>query len=393
MSLGISWLGDRFPRPAIHVAKIAKNGDHIPLGRHDAIDLWNRPNKYYSRRTLEKAIGLSLKVDGNAYIYKVRSNGGKVVELWWVPHWKINPTWPADGSEYIDGYRVQLDTVAYHLPPGDVIHIRDGIDPRNERLGLSALRANLREVVTVNYEASYTAGILKNGGVPGLVIAPDTAAAGAGQLRPSPDDAKRIKERFNDEFGIGNDRAGQVMVMAGPYKVTAVGFSPEAMRLDRLPLNAIGRISASIGVAPMSVGLPDPGKTYSNLAEANKTSWGTIVSMQELVAESLQWELLPEFGLDPRQYCWEYDYSQIAELQESLDAVHTRAREDWKAGVCMLNEAREAVGREPDPDGDRYFPNTGSPDDVTPEPAIIAGPPGNAAEMPKSLIGRNGWHQ
>ena len=351
VALAISWLGDRFSRPIIRVSKIARNGDYVPQGRHDLVDLWNRPNPHYGRRTMEKAIGLSLKVDGNSYIYKVRDRMHRVVELWWIPHYRCLPTWPQDGSEYCDGYRVWLDSVQYHLDPEDVIHVRDGIDPRNERLGISALRANLREVVTVNLESSYTAATLKNMGVPGLAIVPDSD-----QLRPSKDDAERIKERFTDEFS--GDNAGGTVVLAGRYKIEKIGLSPEELRLDKLPLPAVARIAASIGVATMSLGLPDPNKTYSNLGEANKTSWGTIVAVQELTADALRWGLLPEFGCDPHAYIVEYDYSHVQELQESLDAVHARTREDWKAGLVMLNEAREQLGFEPDPSGDRYAVGT-----------------------------------
>ena len=355
VALSISWLGNRFPRPLITLSKIARNGDHIPLGRHDVIDLWRRPNKFYGRRTMEKAIGLSLIVDGNAYVYKVRDRLNRVCELWWVPHFRILPSWPIDGSVYEDGFYVWVDANFYHLPVEDIIHIRDGQDPLNERLGLSALRACLREVVTLNYEASYTASILKNAGVPGLVIAPDDD-----KLRPSAEDQERIKGKFQEKFGLENDMAGSTAVMGGKYKVTALGFSPEAMRLDRLPLNAMGRISASTGVAAMSVGLPDPGKTYSNLAEANKSSWGTVQAMQELIGSTLDEQLLPDFGLDPAQYTISYNYEMIQELQEPLDAVHARAREDFQAGLIQRNEGREMIGMEPDdgPDGDAYFPGT-----------------------------------
>lgn len=364
VALSIGWLGNRFPRPLISLIKIARNGDHIPLGRHDVIDLWKRPNKFYGRRTMEKAIGLSLIVDGNAFIYKVRDRLNRVIELWWVPHFRIMPTWPMDGSEYIDGWYVMVAGQVYHLPPEDIIHIRDGIDPENERLGLSALRACLREVVTLNYEASYTASILKNAGIPGIVIAPDDP-----QLRPSPEDAERIKERFQERFGIENDMAGSTAVLAGKYKVTALGFSPEQMTLNTLPLNAMGRISASTGVASMSVGLPDPNKTYSNLTEANKSSWGTIQAIQELVGNTLDDQLLPDFGLDPNVYNISYNYEMIQELQEPLDAVHARAREDFQAGLIRRNEGREMIGLEPDDseDGDAYFPGTtqaAAPDDA-----------------------------
>jgi HK97 family phage portal protein len=349
VGLAISWLGDRFPRPRIHVSKILRTGDHQPLGRSPLVDLWNRPNRYYGRRTLEKAIGLSLKVDGNAYLYKVRDKMGQVVELWWVPHFRILPTWPADGSSYIDGYRVWLDTAVYHLPPQDILHIRDGIDPRNERLGLAAVRASLREVCTINYESSYTGALLKNSGVPGIAIVPD----GPTPARPSREDAERIKERFRDNFS--GDNTGDPVVLAGSYRVEPIGFTPEAMAIDVLPRNAQARVAAAIGVAAMSLGLPDPNKTYSNLAEANRTSWGTIVAVQELIAEAVRWDLLPEFGLDPDNFTVEYDYTHIQELQESLDSLHTRTRDDFKADLITRNEAREQLGYEPVPDGDQFF--------------------------------------
>jgi hypothetical protein len=204
--------------------------------------------------------------------------------------------------------------------------------------------------------------------VPSVVIAPAND-----KLRPSPDDVDRIRGKFHESFGVENDKAGTVAVLAGQYTVTPVGFSPEQMTLDKLPQNAIGRISASIGVAAMSVGLPDPGKTYSNLGEANKASWGTIVSIQELVGETLRWELMPDFGLDPEQYVVEYDYQHIQELQEPLDAIHARIREDFTANIITQNEAREERGNEPMPEGDVFFYElTAAPEAAVDEDPISA---------------------
>ena len=77
---------------------------------------------------------------------------------------------------------------------------------------------------------------------------------------------------------------------------------------------------------------------------------------------------------DPTRFTVEYDYSQLQELQESLDSLHMRRREDWKAGVIQLNEARELLGFDPDPGGNRWFPGTESgPADTIPssgQPAI-----------------------
>jgi HK97 family phage portal protein len=364
VGLCLDWLGNRFPRPLVRVSRIAtrngeghRAGDFVPLARHDLIDLWNRPNPHYGRRTLEKAIGLSLKTDGNAYLYKVRDRGGRVAQLWWLPHFRVSPTWPSDGSAYIDGYKVRVDAGEYTLPPEDIIHIRDGIDPRNERIGLCALRACVREVCTINEESGYRAAILRNSAVPSLAIVPDNES-----LRPTKDDADVIRERLWE--ATGGDNRGKPVIMAGQYRLEKIGYSPEEMNLIEFPTIPTARILASLGVAPMSLGLPDPGKTYANLGEANRTSWGTIVACQELVAEALRWQLLPDFGADPHGLVVEYVYDQIQEMQESLDAVWTRTTRAWRSGMLQLNEAREIVGLEPDPDGDRWFPGTGSPDEI-----------------------------
>ena len=118
-------------------------GDEIPIGRHPVLDLWNRPNKFYGRRTMEKAIGLSLKIDGNAYIWKVRNRTKGIVELLaWIPSL---PLLPHMASRRIGIHRWLYDLgrhARYWLPVEDIIHIKDGIDPRNERYGLAAVKSD-----------------------------------------------------------------------------------------------------------------------------------------------------------------------------------------------------------------------------------------------------------
>jgi hypothetical protein len=213
-------------------------------------------------------------------------------------------------------------------------------------------------VVSINLAAGYTAALLKNSGVPGLAIIPD----GTNPPRPDLDSATRMKDQFVEKFS--GDMAGSPIVFNGPYKLVEVGFSPEKLGLSNLTRDAEARVAAAVGVAAMSLGLPDPNKTYSNLAEANRASWGTVVSLQELVAEGVRFGLLPEPisvptgtspGLDPMAFLFTYDYSDIQEMQESLDAVHLRTRNDFRFDLIRKNEAREQLGYDPDPDGDVYF--------------------------------------
>jgi HK97 family phage portal protein len=368
VALGLAWLADRFPKPLVRVSRIAKStGDYVPLPRHDAVDLWSRPNPWYGRRTMETALGLSLRADGNAYVHKLRDARGKVAQLWWLPHQLVEPEWPEDGSAFVDRYKVAIDGRDYYLPPEDVIHFRWGIDPDNTRKGLAPLKACLREVATDNQSSTYSATVLRNLGMPGIVVMPKD-----GTPEPTGEQAKEIRDDVDAR--TTGDRRGSTVVFKGRYDVTTVGLSPEQMALDKLTAQSIARVAAAIGVPAMVLGLPDPNKTFSNLDAATRSAWAAVTSIQDVIADGLRYGLLPDFGSDPAQHVWEYDYSAIAELNEEQDKLHARVRDDYKAGILLKNEARELLGLEPDPDGDVFMPGTGGGEPVA-APATPPGPP------------------
>jgi HK97 family phage portal protein len=344
----LRWLGDNAHKPRLRVNRVARNGDWIPTYRHPLLDLWARPNPYYTTRTLIKAIVLSLKVDGNAYVLKVRSkNLREVRELWWVAHWQCAPCWPADRSTYISHYEIDIDGDTRLVPVEDIIHIRDGIDPDQERYGLSALKAQVREVVTDSEASTFTASLLKNAGVPSVAIVP-----GEGNDEIDPKASKAIKDRFVD--ATGGDSRGAPVVFARGAKIVELGFSPERLRLDRLPRMAAAKIAAALGTNLMTVGLPDEAKTYANQAEARRGAWENgLVPTIDLIGEALQHSLMPEFS-DPKQYIIDFDYSQVESLREAQNAKSARMVAEFQGGLVTRNEAREMLGYDVDPEGDVY---------------------------------------
>jgi HK97 family phage portal protein len=351
VAIAIKWLGDRFPKPRIQISKVQRNGKWKPVPNHPVEMLWKRPNEYYTRRAMEKAIGLSLLTDGNAYLMKVRNGAGKVAELWWMPSDYINPMWT--GKEFISGYKVIVPGEAPRdVPRSEVIHVRDGMDPLNPRKGLSAIKSQLREVGAINEEGSYTPAILRNCGVPGVVLSPKTDEFARSASRDEKG-AKQIKEAF-EGLTKGENRGGS-LVLKGPYDVVSIGFSPEQLALDKIMQLPMAKVAGACGVALMSMGLPDPGKTYSNLEAANKYSWGTVCAIQEMIGEAVTHDLLPEFGFDPIQYAVGYDYGDVQELQEEEKSLWDRVGKGWQASLVTQNEARDLLGMQPDPDGDRYY--------------------------------------
>jgi HK97 family phage portal protein len=369
VALCLKWLGDRFPKPPIRVSRIGTDGKYVPLPKSPMVDLWNKPNAYMTRRTLETAVGMSLVVDGNAYIHKRRTKAGQLHDLWWLPHDRTWPEWDADPeSPFVKEYKVQTDFGDRYLPPEDVIHLRVGLDPQNVRKGYAPLKACLREVCSTNEESGYVATILRNMGVPGLAIVPDDP-----MLQPSKEDAERIKEKFREAFT--GDNRGDAVVMAGKYKVDQVGFSPEQLALDKLPAMAIAKVASACGVEPMSVGLPDPNKTFSNKEAADRSSWASVSAMQDIIAEGLRYGLLPEFGYDPQRFAVEYDYTGVAELNEAADGIAQRAALLVEKGILTPNEGRELMGFEPL--GDEGADMLGGALPEPPQP-----PPGQPGDVP-----------
>lgn len=348
IALALAWIADRFPAPIQQVSRIGRGGRYDPVPFHPLVSLWERPNPYDTRRSLEGGVGLSLKVDGNAYVLKVRNGSDRVSELWWLPHFWVEPRWPADGSAFLSHYDVTVGGKTVEVMPKDMLHFRVGKDPRNSRKGLAAARACLREVCTDNEAATYVASVLRNSAVPALAVIPEDE-----RLKPTKDDAERIKGQIADTYG--KEGRGGTVVMAGKYRVQPVGFSPEQLALDILPQQAMARLGAAVGVPLMAMGLPDPGKTYSNVEQAIKIGWGAVRGVQGVVAEGLRWGLLSELETDPGKHIVEYDYSQIDELQEDQKIRSDRICNEWKLGIRTLNEARDELGMDPDPDGDRYF--------------------------------------
>jgi phage portal protein BeeE len=167
------WAARTFPEASFRVERRRGAGWEAD-DSHDLPKLVDRPNMHYSGRTLWAATLLSMMVDGNAYWLKVRSMSGNVVELWYLPHFLVEPRWPRDGSEFISVYEYKSGGSggSQWLDPADVVHFRDGLDPNNTRKGLSPLAAQIREVCVDNEAATFSAAILRNSGIVGATITP-----------------------------------------------------------------------------------------------------------------------------------------------------------------------------------------------------------------------------
>lgn len=356
-------LAQAAPEPRPRVYQIEEDGDDKPLPKHALQSLLRRPNPFMSWELLMGYVVYATRLEGNAYFYKSRSAGGRVVELWPLHPGCVEPAWPENATtqQWIthydyrpsDGMRDPL-----RLAIEDIVHIPLNLDPNNMRKGRSALWSGFKHLFTDEEAAAFTGAMLRNFGVPGVILSPNPAAIGSGG-GPSLEDVQRTKEQYRQSFG-GENR-GEPMVTGGPFNVSVVSFSPQQMNLDKLQLMPEARVCALLGVPPIVAGLMVGMEhaTYNNTGGLREHfTESTMVPFWRLVEGELTRSLIPDFG-DPDRLRIGFDLSDVRALQEDQDAKYKRVTAFMLAGGMLMNEARQELGMTPLPDGDiLYVPGT-----------------------------------
>lgn len=340
--------------------------DWNTIPRDRMLSLLERPNIYYNGTTLWKATVADLMLTGNAYWIKVRNSMGQVIQLWWAPQSLMEPKDdPSDSSVFISHYVYKPNGDPIPVRDADVVHFRDGIDPANPRKGLSAMRSLFREIFTDDEAANMTASLLRNMGVPGVIIAPD----GSGTI--SEPAAKKVKESFMAKFT--GDKKGEPMVMEGATKIQQFGFSPEQMQLRSLRGIPEERITAVLGVNAAVVGLGAglaTTKVGATLREYREEAFeSTIIPMYRELASELTHQLLADFKSGD---AWRmaFDLTKVRVLQDDEDKRAERLNKMLEAGGITVAEYRRKLGFVPLPEHEIYLRRRGVdpvPTGLTPE--------------------------
>lgn len=344
----VGWIQRTFPEAPQIVEKRDSDGEWEEMD-HPLTDLMNEPNPFYDGLLLQQAFIADLVISGNAYLLKVRSGAGRPVQLWWTPSTLITPKWPEGGTEFISHYDYFPGGTPVKIDITDVVHYRLGLDHDNPRKGRSPLQSLLREVFTDDEAANMTAALLKNMGVPGLVISPT-------QESMMPQDAEAVRERVK-QLTTG-DRRGEPIILSSSTKVDTFGFNPQEMNLKDLRRIPEERISAVLGVPAIVAGLGAglDRSTFSNMQEAREMAYESgIIPLQRIVASQTKHQLLKEYTDDLVNYRVSYDVSEIRVLQEDEDKLSVRTIQQVNGGVCKVTDAQRILGLPIDDSQDFYL--------------------------------------
>lgn len=341
----VHWLQRALPEARLKVTRTRPNGDVEEVADHKALTLIRRPNPYYGDIALWAATIWSWCLDGNAYWLKQRDGFTLPKELWYVPHWMMKPVGSRDGTEFLSHYRYSPGggIAPMNLDPADVVHFRHGLDPRDPRRGISPLDGVIREIFMDLESSNFVASLLRNMGVPGVVISPK-----GGGLVPA-DDVAATKAWFQEQFG--GDRRGAPLVMGAPTDVTPYGFNPQQMNMSEARDVAEERVCACLGISPAVVGFGaglQSTKVGATMTELRKLAWHNgVLPMGRAFADELDRSLLPDFGgQEELEAGWKTD--DVPAMQDDLNQAATRWNTMIQGGWAQVAEGREAMGMEVD---------------------------------------------
>lgn len=380
----VMWLQRALPEARLAMRERLQGGKLEPVEEHPLLELIRSPNAYYGDIALWAGTIVDFAIGGDAYWVKVRDMSGTVRELWWIPAFMMTPKGSHDGTEFLSHYeyRPGTGTGKIDLDPSEVIHFRNGINPRDMRHGLAPMQAVIREIFADMESSNFVASLLRNMGVPGVVISPK-----AGSI-PTPEDVEATKTWFQQTFS--GDGRGGTLVMGAPTDVQPYGFNPQQMNLSEARDVAEERVCAALGIPAAIVGFGaglQSTKVGATMEELRKLAWHNgVLPMGRALLDELQRSLLPDFekgtgrgGRGGRRLELYWDTDEVLALQEDENRQTERKLKELQAGAITLYDYLVETGRDADESHKYYL----RPISVLEVPLADAGKPREQRQAPQ----------
>jgi HK97 family phage portal protein len=355
---------------------------------HPVSLLFRKPNPRMGQAEFWQIVWTYLAIGGNAYIVKVRSAMGNIVELYPYSDAHVAPLLNDLGWVY--AYRYQSGNITQDWPADDVIHIQNPAyrDPVNMHKGVSPITVAWDKINTYNELQATIYSLVASNAIPsGILSAP-------GDVPISQVESLRAQLRKRKDAN-GKDRTDAI--------VLGNGMSYQQMGLDAQKLQAIettqeletaicGAFRIHPAVVLTSAGLAR--STYNNLASAyQEYTTLTRVPFWNALEEQLESGLRKEFP----DVQLAFDTSEVQALQPDAATIEAQALQQFTANIITLNEARATLKYEDVENGDVFAyeqqPAGGFGAFTAPEPEAKQSVETNADPI-ESVEGRKvKWHE
>lgn len=289
---------------------------------HPIMTLLDRPNGQMTDYELKHSIVVDLLTHGNAYLLKVVTASGKIIELIPMRPDQMTPVISATGAR---SYRHENGTI---YPADKIIHIRDFIGSTVNGLSKVAQCASL--VAIDNAIDNTLADNFRNGtAISGVVSFPEAIP---------PDVKKAFGDAWAEKFGGRGSSRGSVAVLDNGATFTQVeSMSPADADMLALKQQTMTRIAAIFRIPAYALEIAD-GSKYDNLSQRQSGFYRDSIAP---ITKNIQLKLTDGLLSDPSLEI-EFDPSDL--IKGDVSSATAVAVSAVGAGILTVNEARDLIG-------------------------------------------------
>jgi HK97 family phage portal protein len=335
-----------FPEPPL-IAGYEEEGRSIPNYKHPINTLLKRPNPDMGMAEFMQFVITYAPIGGNCYIWKQRSQSGKVVALW--PFSDLQFT-PIAGHNVLEGFVSHYeydagDGTIIPISKNDVIHWKWMIDPENPWKGIGAVELSAREVDRDTEATSYIFSLLKNNAVPPVVIT----------LEEGDEPTQEEKDAMGRKWVAKHSRGEPAFITSG-MKVDQMGFDLNKLAAETLADIPETRIAANFKVPPSVAGLNVGVKRsdYGDTAARKAFTEQTLMALWRSLASELLNGLRDDFNETNDFTLW-FDIRNVGALQEQKKDQWLRVVDAFNRGLLTRTQAKQELGMKPDAGDDVYL--------------------------------------
>lgn len=303
-------------------AASGKKEDRVEVTRHAALDLWNKPNQFYTRQEFVESFQQHVDLTGEAWWIVGRNPNFKSIplELWCVRPDKMAPV--PHATEFLSGYvYTSPDGDRVPLEKNEVIQLRMP-NPMDPYRGMGPVQTILTQLDSVRYSKEWNRNFFLNSAEPGGIIEVPEGL--------SDEDFNRLREHWSEQHrGVAN--AHRVAILEHGKWVDRK-YTMRDMQF--VELSTLGReeIREAFGFPKPLLGtVDDVNRANAEAAEVVFARW-MMVPRLERIKGALNNDLLPLFGSGGQGLEFDYDNP----VPESLDDRNAERDSQVSAFVSLV---------------------------------------------------------
>lgn len=319
-----------------------RNGERVEVTSHAALDLWNKPNPFFTRQELVESVQQHVELTGEGIAVVARHAKFKAlpIELWPVRPDRIAPV--PHPTKFID-YWVYTgpNGEEVRLEREDVIQLRMP-NPMDPYRGLGAVQSIMVDLGTAQYSAEWNLNFFRNGAQPGGMLKVDR--------RLSDDEFDEMADRWRASHqGISN--AHKVAILENGAEWVESKLTQKDMQFTEMRGVTSQVVREAFGISKFAIGdLDDVNRAAAEAAAAWFGAQLTVPRVERW-KQAANNDLLPLYG--PTGEDLEFDYESPVPVDQ--EAERAELASNVAAAVAIIGcggdptEALAAFGLPPIP--------------------------------------------